>query len=82
MSEKSFSPTAMNIPPQNISQDAVSLMQAAFMARVHLTNLYRLRPKLGAFKRDGVWYIPLEALQAYIQRREARARDVLARPAA
>jgi hypothetical protein len=61
--------------------DAVTLLQAALLARVHVTNMYRLRPKLGAFKRDGVWYIPAEALKSYIQRREARARQVLSNPA-
>ena len=52
-------------------------MQAAVLAGVHVTNIYKLRNKLGAFKRDGVWYIPTDSLQHYIQRRKARAQAIL-----
>jgi hypothetical protein len=58
--------------------EAVTLMQAAVLACVHVTNVYKLRNKLGAFKRDGVWYIPTDSLQHYIQRRKARAQAILA----
>jgi hypothetical protein len=56
----------------------VTLMDAAITARVHVSNMYRLRNRLGAVKRDGVWYIPAESLRSYIQRRTERARRVLA----
>ena len=56
---------------------SVNLMQAALLARVHVTNLYKMRSKLGAFKHQGVWHIPLASLEAYIQKREARARQIL-----
>jgi hypothetical protein len=52
-------------------------MQAAILAGCHLTNLYKLRNKLGAFKREGVWYIPTDTLRHYIQRRAARAQAIL-----
>ena len=57
--------------------EAVTLMQAAILARVHLTNLYSLRTKLGAFKRDGVWHVPTATLQNYIQERAKRAQAIL-----
>jgi hypothetical protein len=68
------------IPPQVSETRPVTIMEAASIARVHLNSIYRLRSKLGAFKREGVWYIPVEALQDYIQRREARAREILSQP--
>ena len=58
--------------------EAVSLMQAAILAGVHVTNVYKMRGRLGAFKRDGVWYIPTDSVQYYIQRRKARAQAILA----
>jgi Helix-turn-helix domain len=70
------------ITPQVSEPRPVTIMEAASIARVHLNSIYRLRSKLGAFKREGVWYIPVEALDAYIQRREARAREILSQPSA
>jgi hypothetical protein len=69
--------TSFNTAPQ---PDAATLMQAAILARVHITNMYRLRSKLGAFKRDGVWCVPINSLKSYIQRREARAHAILEPP--
>jgi len=53
-------------------------MDAAITARVHVSNMYRLRNKLGAVKRDGIWYIPVDSLKSYIQHRAERAQRVLA----
>ena len=62
----------------NFTSQLVTLMDAAIMARVHVSNMYRLRNKLGAIKRDGTWYIPADSLESYIQRRAERAQRVLA----
>ena len=68
------------ITPQVSETRPVTIMEAASIARVHLNSIYRLRSKLRAFKREGVWYIPTEALHDYIQRREDRAREILSQP--
>jgi hypothetical protein len=64
--------------PSNTETQAVSLMKAASIGNLHLSTVYKLRSKLGAFQKDGVWYIPLESLNAYIQKRANRAREILA----
>jgi hypothetical protein len=45
---------------------AVPFMRAATIANVHLSTIYKLRSKLGAFQRDDLWYIPLAALEQYM----------------
>jgi hypothetical protein len=66
-----------SITPQVSETRPVTIMEAASIARVHLNSIYRLRSKLRAFKREGIWYIPVEALHDYIKRREVRAREIL-----
>jgi hypothetical protein len=63
--------------PSNPIPESVTILQAALIARVHVSNLYKLRDKLGAFKHDGVWRIPTDSLQKYIVERSARAREIL-----
>jgi hypothetical protein len=62
----------------NTQSQAVSLMKAASISNLHLSTLYKMRSKLDAFQQDGVWYIPLTSLNAYIQKRAERARQILA----
>jgi hypothetical protein len=71
---KFMSPLDQSTPANN----SVTILQAALIARVHVSNLYKLREKLGAFKHEGVWRIPTETLQKYIAERSARAREILA----
>jgi hypothetical protein len=66
---------------QSISK-AVSIMEAAFLAKVHISNIYRLRSRLRAFQENGNWLIPRDALNKYIANRIKRAHDVLATAAA
>ena len=68
----------MSITQLQLQDSAVSIMKAASIANVHLSTIYKLRSKLEAFKQDEVWYIPLESLNAYIQKRANRARYILA----
>lgn len=63
------------VPPND--SESVSVLQAALLARVNPTSLYKIRTKLGAFQQDGVWQVPVDNLQKYIAAREARAREVL-----
>jgi hypothetical protein len=58
--------------------DAVSIMEAAILAHCHVSTIYKSRPKLGAFKREENWYVPLDSLRAYIQKRASQARRILA----
>jgi hypothetical protein len=64
------------------NSNAVSIMEAAFLAQVHVSNIYRIRAKLRAFQENGNWLIPRDALNKYIANRIKRARDVLATAAA
>ena len=57
--------------------EALNLMQAAVLAGCHVTNLYKLKNRLDAFKREGVWYVPTDTLRRYIHRRAARAQAIL-----
>ena len=68
--------------PMDPTSDSVTILEAALTARVHIGAIYKLRSKLGAFKRDGVWHIPTSALRRYIEERAARARQVVATAAA
>jgi hypothetical protein len=52
-------------------------MRAAILANVHVSNVYRLRHKLDAFQEDGIWFIPRDALNKYIDGRARRAREIL-----
>jgi hypothetical protein len=56
---------------------AVPFMRAAGIANVHLSTIYKLRSKLGAFQQDDLWYIPLASLEEYIEKRANRARSIL-----
>jgi hypothetical protein len=56
---------------------AVSIMKAASIANVHISTIYKLRSKPGAFKRDDVWNVPMDSLRTYIQERTDRAHRVL-----
>jgi hypothetical protein len=56
---------------------AVSFMRAASIANVHLSTIYKLRSKLGAFQQDDLWCIPLAALEEYMEKRANRARIIL-----
>jgi hypothetical protein len=76
LSEMSITHPADPIP------DSVTILEAALTARVHVAAIYKLRSKLGAFKRDGVWHIPTLSLRRYIEERAARARQVVATAAA
>jgi hypothetical protein len=58
--------------------EAVSIMDAALLAKTHVSNLYKQREKLQAFKHEGVWRVPKDALQGYIEDRQGRAKQVLA----
>jgi hypothetical protein len=60
-----------------VPEAAVTIMKAAVLAKTHISSIYKQRAKLGAFQRDGVWMIPLESLRNYVERRSARAREVL-----
>jgi hypothetical protein len=57
-------------------------MEAAFLARVHVSNLYRLRQKLGAFQENGSWLIPRDNLNRYIANRVKKANKIVATVAA
>jgi hypothetical protein len=63
---------------QTQQNNSMTVTQAALTARVHVTNIYKSRKKLRAFKRAGQWRIPIDALEEYIQERQQRAREVLA----
>jgi hypothetical protein len=52
-------------------------MRAARIANVHLSTIYKLRSKLAGFQQNDVWYIPLVALEDYIEERANRARSIL-----
>jgi hypothetical protein len=58
--------------------NSVTVTAAARKAGVHVTNIYKSRKKLRAFKRAGQSQIPIDALEKYIQERQQRARKVLA----
>ena len=67
----------MSLAQFDSDKSAVSFMRAANIANVHLSTVYKLRSKLGAFQQDDVWYIPLASLEAYMQKRANRARRIL-----
>ena len=67
----------MSLAQFTTDKPAVPFMQAANIANVHLSTIYKLRSKLGAFKQDDLWYIPLAALEEYIKERANRARRIL-----
>jgi hypothetical protein len=69
--------TSQETQDMNFSLDAVTMFQAATVAQTHVSNIYKQRAKLRAFKHDGTWMVPTEALQQYIQHREVRARKIL-----
>src|SRR5437588_124508 len=62
--------SAVTIPNHT---DSVSILQASFSARVHVTSIYKILPKLRAFKResDGRWRIPVKAVEEYNDRQVA-----------
>jgi hypothetical protein len=69
--------TTYNIPLNTIP--ALTPMEAATAAGVHLSAIYKQRSRLQAFKRAGVWPVPLADLDKYIQERQHRARQILKR---
>jgi hypothetical protein len=64
------------------SAEAVRLMKAATLAGVHLSAIYKQRIKLKAFKKDNLWFVPLDSLHRYISERAKRAKEVVATAAA
>jgi hypothetical protein len=67
----------MSLAQFDSDRPAVSFMRAASIANVHLSTIYKLRSKLGAFQQDDLWYIPLAALEEYMEERANRARSIL-----
>lgn len=61
---------------------SLAVTEVAFLARVHISNLYRLRQRLGAFQENGSWRIPRDSLNRYIDNRLKRAAEILASAAA
>jgi len=57
----------------------VTVRELAIRLRVTMTyayNLVRAERLPGAFKADGEWRVPAAALEAYLERRNRRARTV------
>ena len=70
------------VTPNNFDTEsipALTLMEAAVCAGIHLSAVYKNKARLKAFKRSNIWHVPVETLQTYIREREKRARGVLAR---